>query len=532
MYAKEKVQYSYFRKVGVRVKKYWSILFKIVFSRTMITVALLLVQIFWLFAGFKWLGEYSELSLVFMLVLSAVLLVHIINKDETPEFKLTWVIPMCIAPVFGALLYLFIMGNWGNIGLKKSLDRRLKETEVFMHTDEGTRQEMENASRHMAGLSHYVEHIGGFPAYRNSPVTYFPTGEAKYEDLLKELEKAEKFIFLEYFIVERGKMWNGILEILERKAKEGVEVRVMYDGMCSLLLLPYSYPKKLRAMGIKAKMFSPIRPLMSTSQNNRDHRKIVVIDGRAAYTGGVNLADEYINEKMKFGHWKDTAIKVEGDAVKSFTVMFLQMWNSAEWGTEEYGKYIQPVPEAEKKGVGFVVPYGDGPATPENVAETVYLDIIHHAEKFVHIMTPYFIVDNAMLDALQYAARRGVDVRIIIPHIPDKKPIFAMSRTYYPDLLAAGIKVYEYEPGFIHAKVFVSDDEKAVVGTINMDYRSLYHHFECAASLYKSEAVADVEKDFQDTLKQCIEVDMDYYKKIFVLNRLMGRVLRLIGPLT
>ena len=532
MYAKEKVQYSYFRKVGVRVKKYWSILFKIVFSRTMITVALLLVQIFWLFAGFKWLGEYSELSLVFMLVLSAVLLVHIINKDETPEFKLTWVIPMCIAPVFGALLYLFIMGNWGNIGLKKSLDRRLKETEVFMHTDEGTRQEMENASRHMAGLSHYVEHIGGFPAYRNSPVTYFPTGEAKYEDLLKELEKAEKFIFLEYFIVERGKMWNGILETLERKAKEGVEVRVMYDGMCSLLLLPYSYPKKLRAMGIKAKMFSPIRPLMSTSQNNRDHRKIVVIDGRAAYTGGVNLADEYINEKMKFGHWKDTAIKVEGDAVKSFTVMFLQMWNSAEWGTEEYGKYIQPVPEAEKKGVGFVVPYGDGPATPENVAETVYLDIIHHAEKFVHIMTPYFIVDNAMLDALQYAARRGVDVRIIIPHIPDKKPIFAMSRTYYPDLLAAGIKVYEYEPGFIHAKVFVSDDEKAVVGTINMDYRSLYHHFECAAYLYKSEAVADVEKDFQDTLKQCIEVDMDYYKKIFVLNRLMGRVLRLIGPLT
>ena len=223
---------------------------------------------------------------------------------------------------------------------------------------------------------------------------------------------------------------------------------------------------------------------------------------------------------------------MEGDAVKSFTIMFLQMWNSSEWGTEEYGKYVQTEPEAEWEDAGFVIPYGDGPATSENVAETVYLDIIHNAVKYVHIMTPYFIVDNAMLDALQFAARRGVDVRIIIPYIPDKKPIFAMSRTFYPDLLAAGIKVYEYKPGFIHAKVFVSDDKKAVVGTINMDYRSLYHHFECAAYLYKSKAVADVEKDFQDTVMQCIEVDLNYYKKIFFLNRLMGRVLRLIGPLT
>lgn len=514
------------------MKKYWSILFKIVFSRTMITIALLLVQIFWLFAGFKWLGEYSELSLLIMLVLSAVLLVYIINKDETPEFKLTWVIPICVAPVFGALLYLFVVGNWGNIGLKKGLDRRLKETEPFMHTDERTKREMEEADLHMAGIGRYVEEIGGFPAYRNSPVTYFPTGEAKFRDLLTELERAEEFIFLEYFIVERGKMWDSILEILKRKVKEGVEVRFMYDGMCSILLLPYSYPKKLRAMGIKAKMFAPIRPLMSTSQNNRDHRKILVIDGRVAYTGGVNLADEYINEKVKFGHWKDTAIKVEGDAVKSFTMMFLQMWNGSEWGKEDYVRYIRSGGKAEGSSHGFVIPYGDGPTTPENVAETVYLDIIHRAVRYVHIMTPYFIVDNAMLDALQYAARRGVDVRIIIPHIPDKKLIFAMSRTYYPDLLAAGIKVYEYEPGFVHAKVFVSDDEKAVVGTINMDYRSLYHHFECAAYLYRNEAVADVEADFRKTLEQCIEVDIGYYKKISAFNRMIGRVLRLVGPLT
>ena len=497
----------------------------------MVTIALLLVQMFWLFAGFKWLGEYSEISLLLMLVLSAVVLVYIINKDETPEFKLTWVIPICVAPVFGVLLYLFVVGNWGNIGLKKGLDRRLKETEAFMHTDKDTKEALEKTDLHMAGLSRYTEQIGGFPTYCNSSVTYFPAGEEKYKDLLEELEKAEEFIFLEYFIVERGKMWNSILEILQRKAGEGVEVRVMYDGMCSLLLLPYSYPKKLRALGIRAKMFAPIRPLMSTSQNNRDHRKILVVDGKAAYTGGVNLADEYINEKVKYGHWKDTAIKIEGEAVKSFTMMFLQMWNSSEWGTEDYAKYIRPCRTANG-GSGFVMPYGDGPTMPENVAETIYLDIIHQAVRYVHIMTPYFIVDNAMLDAIQYAARRGVDVRMIIPHIPDKKAIFAMSRTYYPDLLAAGVRVYEYEPGFIHAKVFVSDDEKAVVGTVNMDYRSLYHHFECAAYLYRNEAVYDVEKDFQETLCRCIEVDMKYYKNIFVLNRMMGRVLRLIGPLT
>ncbi len=514
------------------MKKYWGVLFKIVFSRTMVTLTLLLIQVFWLFAGFRWLGEYSEISLLFMLVLSAALLVYIINKDETPEFKLTWVIPICAAPVFGALLYLFVAGNWGNIGLKKGLDKRRKETAAYMHTEERTRREMEAASPHIAGLSRYTEEIGGFPAYRNSPVTYFPTGEAKFKDLLIELEKAKEFIFLEYFIVERGKMWNSILEVLKRKVQEGVEVRFMYDGMCSILLLPYSYPEKLQAMGLKAKMFAPIRPLMSTSQNNRDHRKIVVIDGRVAYTGGVNLADEYINEKVKFGHWKDTAIKVEGDAVKSFTVMFLQMWNSSERGKEDYAKYMKSGLKPEGSGHGFVIPYGDGPALPENVAETVYLDMIHQAVRYVHIMTPYFIVDNAMLDALQYAARRGVDVKIMIPHIPDKKLIFAMSRTYYPDLLAAGIKVYEYEPGFIHAKVFTSDDEKAVVGTVNMDYRSLYHHFECAAYLYRNEAVADVEQDFQETLGRCIEVDMKYYKGINILNRLMGRVLRLVGPLT
>lgn len=510
------------------MKKYLNIALKIVFSRTMVTILLLAVQIGWLLLGFKLM---EEVALVSMLLLSGILVIYIINKDETPEFKLSWIIPICLAPVFGTLLYLFVMGNLGGIGLKKGLERRLRETEKFLTADEEVKREIAAGDGHMAGLARYVETVGGYPAYKNSRATYFPLGEDKYKDLLRELEKAEHFIFLEYFIVEEGKMWNSILEILERKAAEGVEVRFMYDGMCSILLLPYSYPRRLRTKGIRTKLFSPIIPMLSTSQNNRDHRKILVIDGRVAYTGGVNLADEYINEVVKYGHWKDVAIKIEGEAVRSFTLMFLQMWNVSEKGSEDYRQYIKKDFPPTAPAPGLVMPYGDGPANPENVAETVYMDMIHQAVKYVHIMTPYFIVDNAMLDALQFAARRGVDVKLMLPHIPDKKMVFAMARTFYPDLLSAGVEVYEYAPGFVHGKVFVSDDEKAVVGTINLDYRSLYHHFECACYLYRCPAVADVERDFRETLKSCIRVDMAYYKKIPPMQRLLGRVMRLLGPL-
>lgn len=513
------------------MKKVLNVVFKIVFSRTMITAMLLLLQLFWLIAGFLWLGSYSKWTTLFVTFLSVALLIYVINKDEMPEFKLAWVIPICAVPLFGGLLYLFLVGNFGSIGLRKGINRRIRETEPYRHTDEETKHSLAKADPHIRNLSHYMETVGGFPAYVDTPVKYFPIGQDKFADLLIELEKAQEFIFLEYFIVERGKMWDTVLEILKRKAKDGVEVRFMYDGMCSLLLLPYSYPKKLNACGIRTKMFSPIIPLLSTAQNNRDHRKILVIDGRVAYTGGVNMADEYINEKERFGHWKDTAARVEGDAVNSFTLMFLQMWNGAEKGEEDYARYIRKGVRPERKERGLVIPYGDGPTTPENVAETVYLDIINRAERYVHIMTPYFIVDNAMLDALQYAARRGVDVRLILPHIPDKKAVFAMSRTYYPDLLAAGIRVYEYTPGFVHAKVFVSDDTTAAVGTINLDYRSLYHHFECGLYIYGNRVVGDIEKDFLDTVKKCLEADMKYYNKIPLRTRLTGRVMRLFAPL-
>lgn len=283
--------------------------------------------------------------------------------------------------------------------------------------------------------------------------------------------------------------------------------------MCFLMLLPYNYPEKLEKLGIQAKAFSPIIPLLSTHQNNRDHRKILVIDGRIAYTGGINLADEYINQKERFGHWKDTAVKISGKAVDSFTMMFLRTWDAGKKRTEEmpahdYDRYLGRYESGF--GEGYVIPYGDGPNRKENVAEKVYMDILNTAVDYVHIMTPYFIVDSILLQAIQYAAQRGVEVKLLLPHIPDKKIAFAIARTYYSVLLDSGVKIYEYTPGFVHAKCFVSDDCKAVVGTINLDYRSLYHHFECGAYFYRAPVVAQVEKDFLETLKVSQAVTTEY----------------------
>ena len=316
--------------------------------------------------------------------------------------------------------------------------------------------------------------------------------------------------------------------------KEGVEVRVMYDGMCCLMLLPYSYPRTLREKGIKCKMFSPIRPALSTHQNNRDHRKICVIDGHTAFTGGVNLADEYINRKERFGHWKDTAVMLKGEAVTGFTMLFLQMWNVTEWEKENYDRYLRRPeykfpPDLDRSG--FVIPYGDSPLDKENVGEQVYLDILGHAKRYVHIMTPYLILDDQMINALQYSAKRGVETVIIMPHIPDKKSAYLLARSYYEELLRAGVRIYEYTPGFVHAKVFTCDDEKAVVGTINLDFRSLYLHFECASYFYKHPVVAEVEADFKRTLEKCREITVDDCQNYPFIKRFAGKALRLAAPL-
>ena len=304
----------------------------------------------------------------------------------------------------------------------------------------------------------------------------------------------------------------------------------MYDGMCSIAMLPWSFPETLKKKGINCKIFSPIVPALSTCQNNRDHRKIVVIDGKVAFTGGVNIGDEYINEYDKYGHWKDTSIMLKGDAVKSFVLMFLQMWNIDEKTLKDYEKYIN-TEENLIKNSSYVIPYSDNPYDEDNIGEQVYMDIINTAKKYVHIMTPYLILDNEMIMALKYAAKRGVDTVIIMPHVPDKIYAYLLARTYYEELLEAGVKIYEYTPGFVHAKVFISDDDEAVVGTINLDFRSLYLNFECAAYMYRNSAINYIEKDFERTLEECENITLENHKKYSVFKKIIGRILRLFAPL-
>lgn len=512
-----------------------SVVFKIVFSRTMITILLILIQLSLLYAMIFNLGEYSTYAMLALNIAATVCLIYLVNKDDIAEFKLAWAIPICALPVFGVVLFWLVDQNFGSRELKRKIRKRQEESAACVCTDDVTKAELDNIPARDRAFFEYMDNVGKQPTYAGGNATYFSWGIDKWIDLLSELENAKEFIFMEYFIIEKGEMWDPILNVLRRKAAEGVEVRVMYDGMCSILHLPYKYPKLLRRYGIKAQVFAPIVPLLSTHQNNRDHRKIVVIDGKVAYNGGVNLADEYINKKERFGVWKDTAVKIEGSAVDSFTLMFLQMWNAGKWSKQnDYNKYLHRYSQNAEEDVqtnGFIIPYADGPHQKENLAEKVYMDVLSTAEKYVHIMTPYFIIDNEMLGALKYAAGRGVDVKIILPHIPDKKIAFAIARTYYPVLLKYGVKFYEYIPGFLHAKVFTSDDKKAIVGSINLDYRSLYHHFECATYMYDNPVIEDVEKDFQDTLKYCQPIDLEYYKKISAGYRLVGWVFKLFAPL-
>lgn len=508
------------------------VLFRIVFGRTAFVVLFLLLQIGFLFSCFRWLSNYLVYIYGGMLALTALVVIYILNEKSNPSFKLAWVIPVLVIPVFGTFLYLFVQFQIGT----KWINRRLKdagdETSPYLEQNPITEKRLKKVSRDRANLAVYLKNCGGFPVCQNTSVRYFPLGDAMFPEFKRQLKSARKFIFMEYFIIERGKMWGEILEILEEKAAQGVEVRVMYDGMCSIVLLPLRYPRELEEYGIRAKMFAPIVPFLSTSQNNRDHRKIVVIDGKVAFTGGVNLADEYINKKERFGHWKDVAVKITGDAVRSFTVMYLQMWNVSETGDERYDKYLKDI-VFDSSGVhdGFVIPYGETPTRSSEVAKTVYASMFQSASKYVHIMTPYFIVDREFLDAMRYAARRGVEVAMILPHIPDKKVVYYIARTFYPELLEAGIRVYEYTPGFVHAKSFVSDDTSAVVGTVNLDYRSFYHHFECGAYFYESSMAARVEEDFQDTLLKCQEVTIDYYRKIPLYQKVVGRISRMAAPL-
>ena len=502
-------------------------LFRLIFGRTTVIILLLALQLLLLFVGFWKLNGSIVYSTSALLGLAVTL--AIVNKPENPAIKITWIVLIMLAPVFAVPFYLFVNMEWGHRLAKARLEDIQRMSAAYVRPDEEGIAALRKENPQLAGLAAYMAD-NGLPLYcRDSRVKYLPSGEVFFEEVLEQLEQAEHFIFLEYFIVEEGYMWGRILRVLERKVKAGVEVRLLYDGTCAVGKLPYQYPKKLEALGIRCKMYAPLRPLVSTHYNNRDHRKILVVDGRTAFTGGINLADEYINKRVLHGHWKDTAVMLTGAAVRSFTLMFLQMWSVSESPYEDFSPYLdvsRPV-----KAEGWVLPYCSSPFDTEKVGEMAYMDILNQAVDYVHITTPYLIIDHELTTALTFAAKRGVDVKLILPAVPDKKTVFALTRTYYRELLEGGVEIYEYTPGFIHAKMFVSDGSTAVVGSINLDYRSLYLHFECAALLYRCPAVADVEEDFQETLSKCRAITLEECRKAKLSQRLTGLLLRPLAPL-
>ncbi|MBQ3404512.1 MAG: cardiolipin synthase [Oscillospiraceae bacterium] len=491
---------------------------------------LLLLQIGILFYFVQWLGDHSNYFWGANILFAVIVVLRIVANNDNPTVKITWILLIMVLPLFGLLLYLYIKSELGHRMMIDKCNEVLQFTESLSHLPEEAKAE--ELPEGMRNLAIYLR-SGGFPAFRNTDMRYYPSGETAMESMIWQLRQAKEFIFLEFFIVDEGYMWGRVLEVLAEKAQQGVEVRVMYDGTCAIALLPYDYPQKLEKLGIACKMFSPLRPFVSTHYNNRDHRKVMVIDGKVGFTGGINLADEYINRKVLHGHWKDNAIMLRGDAVKSMTLMFLQMWNvsSPDYKAEDYTSYLDVTSGIKAETPGYVIPYADSPLDRRHVGELVYMDIINQAKRYVHIMTPYFIVDNELVTALTFAAERGVDVVLILPHKPDKQSAFAVAHTYYRNLLDRGVKIYEYSPGFVHSKVMVSDDTRAVVGTINFDYRSLYHHFECAIYMHEAPVIANVEKDIQDTLKKCVRVNRDLLRNDPVLRKLAGRCLRVISPL-
>ena len=503
-------------------------LFHIIFSRTIIMILMLLLNFFLLFS---WLFQLFEgITLIFggLAVVTAVMLIFILNTDDDPAFKLSWCIVVSVLPLFGIVLYTIFRLDLGSRLARRAFQKSIQSSESYIPDSAETVQALRQEDPCVGNLAQYLRQHGSAPAYANTDVRYFPLGEDKFEEMLRRMEQAEKFIFMEYFIIVPGQMWGKTLEVLSRKAKEGVEIRVLYDGMNAITNLPYNYPKMLESLGIQCKMFSPVSPFVSTHYNNRDHRKILVIDGHTAFTGGINLQDRYINQEEVYGHWKDTAIMVQGEAAQGFTLMFLQMWNATE-REQNYEPYLHA--GSNPAAPGYVIPYGENPTGKERVAKTVYLSIINQAKQYVYIMTPYLILDVEMSNALQFAAKRGVDVRIILPHIPDKRTAFALAKSHYRELTGAGVKIYEYTPGFVHAKVFLSDDTCGVVGSINLDYRSLYLHYECAAYLYKVPALADIKADFAATMAKSQEITPEDVKKQSFFTRLVAALLKVVAPL-
>jgi cardiolipin synthase len=505
---------------------------KVLFHRLGIVGVLIVLQIGLYTAGLVWLrgSRYYNMVAWAFLLLAVLVVIWIVAGKSNPGYKIGWIVIVLGLMPFGSLAYLMLGGN----RLSRFNQKRLRSMERKLSRGLDGECHRSDVLAEVAGedagrMARYLERMAHCPVYGNTGTTYYPLGDDCYNDLLAALRGAQSYIFIEYFIIEEGKLWNSVLDILKEKAARGVEVRVIYDDIGSISTLPADYPNRLEAVGVHCQVFNRFVPVVSLRQNNRDHRKYMIVDGRVAFTGGINMADEYINVKPRFGHWKDSAIRLEGDAVWSMTVSFLAMWGFT-CSQEEDLERFRPAPSPHR-GTGYVQPYQDCPWDDEAVGLSVYLNLINRAHRYVYITTPYLVIDYSVTVALTTAAKSGVDVRIITPHIPDKRTVFAVTRSYYRELLEAGVRIFEYEPGFIHSKNFVVDDRYATVGTVNLDYRSMFLHFENGVLLYDTPSVADIRGDFLDTQGKSREIVLEDGRSVSPLRRLIWDLLRLFAPL-
>jgi len=500
--------------------------------RTTIVALLILVQLGILVVTIYHLSSHYIWVYLAFTVISVVSAFAIVSRRDNPSYKLAWILMVLGFPIFGGLFYLLFGGHRVSRKLLRRLEKGVDPAQGGKEQHLASVEYMENRETGVLRQSDYILSHSGYPAWQNTKVEYFALGEEKFQSLLQDLKQAKHYIFLEYFIIEPGIMWDSILQVLEEKVAQGVDVRVIYDDIGSGYTLPDFYEYTLRKKGIKVQVFNPFRPVVSVLFNNRDHRKIVVIDGHIGYTGGVNLADEYINQKERCGHWKDTALRLQGEGVWNLTAMFLQMWNGLSGEEIDPESFLPHVHHPQPfEGEGVVQPYGDSPLDEEAVGENVYLNMINRAKRYVWITTPYLIIDNEMMTALCLAAKSGVDVRIITPGVPDKWYVHMVTQAHYSQLVEAGVKIWEYTPGFIHAKSVVCDDSLAVVGTINFDYRSLYLHFECGVWMYNTPCITNIRRDYLETLEKCTPVTIESCKKIPLRKRFLRAFLRLFAPL-
>ena len=508
------------------------------FSRVVLVSLGIAIQLAWLFVVVFFFSAYY-LPFAFLLnLVSLAAVIFIINRPGNPQIKMAWIVPILVFPLFGGIIFFISGGKRPKRKLRRALDRSqgmldsLRRGNLNLDLSNPASVPVRREDKYLLGQCHYLDK-NGYPVYRDTAAEYFSDCREGWERMLRDLESARHFIFMEYFIIRPGVMWDATLEVLKRKAAEGVDVRLIYDDVGSISYVPRGYARELEACGIKCVAFNPYRPVYAVVMNHRDHRKITVVDGNVGYTGGVNLADEYIGEDVRFGEWKDNVLRLEGEGVRSMTLLFLEMWN-ANRATDTLASAEAFMPDPDRSAAvrceGLVQPYGDSPVDSEILAENVYLNVINQATDYVYIYTPYVVIDYEMTRALSLAARRGVDVRLVVPAVPDKKIVYELTKSYFPELMENGVKVYRFSPGFVHSKVFLADDRQAVVGSVNLDYRSLMLHFENACMFVDHPVIPSIKADFTETFPRCEEVTVKP-RRFGVLYGIYLGLLRLFAPL-